>query len=84
MKKIGLFTTASNARGAMALPVASADSTLHRRFPWLSASSGVVARPRVLPGDEFVAFADEVREWTDLTLEAGLENWPDDWSDQQT
>lgn len=33
-------------------------------------------------GDEFAAFADEIREWAEESLAAGLEHWPDDdWSD---
>ena len=33
-------------------------------------------------GDQFDAFADELREWAELDLVAGLEGWPDgDWED---
>ena len=33
-------------------------------------------------GDEFDAFADELREWAELDLVTGLEDWPDDdWTD---
>jgi len=33
-------------------------------------------------GDQFAPFADELREWAELDLVAGLEGWPDgDWED---
>ena len=33
-------------------------------------------------GDQFAAFGDELREWAELDLTAGLEGWPDgDWED---
>jgi hypothetical protein len=34
-------------------------------------------------GDQLAAFADELQEWAELSLVAGLEGWPDDdWSDR--
>jgi hypothetical protein len=73
-----MFTAPAGARGAMALPTASADTTLHGRFAWLSASTGVP----VPLDDQFAAFADEIREWAEMELASGLEGWPnDDWSD---
>jgi len=33
-------------------------------------------------GDEFAAFADELREQAELDLVTGIEGWPDDdWTD---
>jgi hypothetical protein len=33
-------------------------------------------------GDQFAAFADEVLEWAELDLAAGIEGWPDDdWTE---
>ena len=29
-------------------------------------------------GDQFAAFADELREWAETDLAAGIEGWPDD------
>jgi hypothetical protein len=76
-------TAASDTRAEMELPTASADTTLQGRFAWVSASTGVPARSRVPLGDQFAAFADELREWAEVDLVAGIEGWPDDddWSD---
>jgi len=76
-------TSAANASRAMALvPLASAGTTLPENFPWLSAFSSVRARSSVDPGDELALFADEVLEWAELSLVAGLEACQDnDWSD---
>lgn len=53
-------------------------ASLPKRFPWLPPSTGAP----VLLGDQFAAFADELREWAEMELESGLESWPnDDWSD---
>ncbi len=82
MERTGMFTAAANARGEVAMPVDSADTTLPRRFPWLSVSSGIPTYPAVPLDDEFAAFTEEIREWAELTHAAGLERWPDDWSDQ--
>jgi hypothetical protein len=68
----------ASARGEMELPTASADTTLQTRFAWVSASTG--ASPSL--SDQFAAFADELLEWAELDMAAGLEGWPDDdWSD---
>ncbi len=79
MERTHMFTAPADARGAMAVPTAaSADTTLHGRFAWVSASTGV----RVPLGDKFEAFADELREWAEMEMASGLEGWPDDdWSD---
>jgi hypothetical protein len=78
MERTGMFTAPADAREAMALPIVGADTTLHGRFAWLSASTGVP----VPLGDQFASFADELREWAEMELECGLEGWPDDnWSD---
>lgn len=84
LMEMGLSTTAANDSGAMALvPLASVGSTLPERFPWLSAFSAVPASSSVDLGDELALFADEVLEWAELSLAAGLEACPDDgdWSD---
>lgn len=78
MKETSVFTVAADAGGVMALPTGSADTTLARRFAWVSASTGVSAHAQVSLGEEFVAFADEFREWAELEIAAGLEGWPDD------
>ena len=77
-----MFAAASDARAMMESPTASADKTLQRRFAWVSDSTGVSTHSRVPLGDQFAAFADQLREWAELDLVAGLEGWPDDdWSD---
>lgn len=81
-KKTGVFTAAADGRGEMVLPTAGAETRLHGRFAWLSTSTRVPAQPSVPLGDQFAAFADDLREWAELELAAGLEGWPDDdWSD---
>ena len=85
MKETGVFTSAANARVEMALPSLPSVDTLPERFPWLQqqiSSPGSALPPGDL-GDELALFADEVLEWAELSLAAGLESWPDDdWSDQ--
>lgn len=79
----GVSTSAANASRAMVLvPLASAGTTLPDQFPWLSAFSSVSARSSVDLGDELALFDDEVLEWAELSLAAGLEACQDDdWSD---
>lgn len=82
MEEMGMFTAPADARDAVALPTASADTSLQGRFAWVSASTGVPAHQSVPLGDQLAAFADELRDWAGLELAAGLEGWPDDdWSD---
>ena len=80
-----MFTSAANARGEMALlPLPSVDTALPERFPWLqqqASSPGAAAASDDL-GDEFALFAEDVLEWAELSLAAGLEGWPDDRLDQ--
>lgn len=83
MERTGMFTAAANARGVVALPVDSTDTTLTRTFPWLSTSTSIPASPVIPLRDEFAVFAEEILEWAELSHAAGLECWPDDWSDQQ-
>jgi hypothetical protein len=79
----GVSTSAANASRAMALvPLASVGTTLPDHFPWLSAFSSVQARSSVDLGDELALFADEVLEWAEQSLAAGLEACQDDdWPD---
>ena len=79
----GVSTAAANASRAMALvPLASAGTTLPDHFPWLSAFSSVPAGSSVDLGDELALFADEVLEWAEVSLAAGIEACrDDDWSD---
>ena len=73
-------TEAPDGRAMIELPTASADTTLQGRFACVSTSTGT--HSRVPLGDQFAAFADELRDWAELDLVAGLEGWPDDdWSD---
>lgn len=82
MEETGVFTAAADARGVMALPTASTDTTLQERFAWLSASTSISARPPVSHGEQSAALTDELREWGQLAMAAALEGWPDDdWSD---
>jgi hypothetical protein len=81
-QRAAVFTSAANARTTVMLPVASADTALPKTFPWLVAVSSGIVRGTLPLGDEFAIFADEAREWADLTFAAGLESWPDDWPDQ--
>ena len=78
VEETSVFTAPSDARAMTELPTANADTTLQRRFAWVSASTGVSAHSRVPLGDQFAAFADQLREWAELDLAAGLEGWPDD------
>jgi len=85
VNETGVFTSAANARVEMALPSLPSVDTLPERFPWLQqqfASPGATLPSSDL-GDELALFADEVLEWAELSLAAGLECWPDDdWSNQ--
>jgi hypothetical protein len=83
MEKAKMFTAAANAREVVAVPLENPNTELPWRFPWLSACSAVPAHPAVPLGDEFAVFEEESREWAELTQSAGLEWWPDDWSDPQ-
>jgi hypothetical protein len=83
VNETGVFTSAANTRGEIALlPLASVDTALPKRFPWLSASSSMPVLPSAIC-EELALFADEVLEWAELALAASSEDWPDDdWSDQ--
>lgn len=78
VEETSVFTAAPEARAMMELPTASADTILQGRFAWVSTSTGGSAHSRVPVSDQFGAFDDELREWAELDLVAGLEDWPDD------
>ena len=81
METTGVFTSAANAQGSMAVPLATTDTSLPRHFPWLSTSSAPRYGQKHL-SDDFSVFAKEVWEWAESTLAAGVEVWPDEWSDK--
>lgn len=76
-----MFTAPANAHSTVMLPVASAETALPKRFPWLATSSSASFDKRRSLEDEFAQFAEEAQAWADLTMSAGLEIWPD-WPDQ--
>jgi hypothetical protein len=76
-----IFTSAST-RGTVSIPV-TAETALPERFPWLLATSSGQSSRKPTVSQEFALFADEALEWAALAFPAGLEVWPDDWTDQQ-
>jgi hypothetical protein len=83
VESTGVFTSAANTQGSTKVTLASADTSLQGRFPWLMTSVSTPTRYFDQLGKEFALFAEEAEEWAEATLPAAQECWPDDdWSDK--